>query len=210
MMNPSYVANAEWKIIQNTSEVLKTHSGTQGKLFNSIDQTFHDSAELIFVDFKVSRRFFNKDDRSSAALCFSEDGVRNAGGQLFKPCTQACDLCPHSQWKAKNEQPDCTFMFNYGVISPGCETLPIPAFLSLSKTSISVAKQFNSLVMRLGKPLYFYVFQVSSTLMQMAKGSAYVPVFTCVRETTEKERFVGLKLSKRLASLSYAVTQDEA
>ena len=193
MLNPEYISTAEWKIVQNTSEVLKNNPGSQGKFFHTISKTLHESVDLIFVGFKVSRKFFNDKDRSSAMLCFSDDAITNSGGQIFSPFSQMCKTCPHEKSK-DGQQPPCTFMFDYTVVSPGAQGIPLPSFFSVSKTSISVARQFNSQLLGMcaseenPREPYEFVFRLSSTVMQMPKGISYVPVFSYLRETTPEER----------------------
>lgn len=201
-MNPNNVSRAEWKIIQNTSDILTEQPGTQGKLHHTSGNQVLDAVHMIFLDFDENRRFFDKNNRTAQPLCYSDDCMTNSGGQLFKPFGQQCRSCIHAQWKEdkNNPQPDCTHFFNYPVLveQQMNEQLPIPSTLVLSKTSIKYAKDFNRLVFGTGQPLYFYVYKVSTFLKQSGNGKSYVPVFECVRETTDEERELCLQLSRKL------------
>jgi|GEM_PF-5965919 len=210
-MTPETIANAEWRIIQNTSEIVATHPGTQGKLYNTADGTIVDSIELIFVGFRAVRRLFNREDRSSAALCYSEDGEANSGGKLFKPGEQKCALCPYAQWGQGNDQAECTKMFRYTVLMPSqfTSSLPFPMTISFSKTALPVAASFNRTLWEMRQDVFAYSYRISTKLIQKPKGSAYVPVFTCERETTEEERAICQNVHERLRTLQFKAYEQE-
>jgi len=80
--------------------------------------------------------------------------------------------------------------FNYPVltITQMEKKFPIPSILSLSKTALGAAQKFNGTLLRLGEPIYFNVFRITTELKKGRAGNAFIPVFSCVKQTTEEER----------------------
>ena len=165
------------------------HSIT-GDLLGGVDQP------LEFIPVHVSTPRSRFQDR--ARVCWSPDGRIGTGDPGGK-----CAECPYAQWGADGKPPECTRAYQYVVLLPEHEPLPIA--LILAKTSARTAKRLNYYIKAYRKGS---VFALKTHKETNDKGTFYVFDVERARDLTPEEIRGVLEIHNMLAGKNLVVEQD--
>lgn len=165
------------------------HSIT-GDLLGGVDQP------LEFIPVHVSTPRSRFQDR--ARVCWSPDGrigTGDPGGE--------CARCPLAQWGADGTPPECTRGYQYVVLLPQHE--PLPVALILAKTSAKAAKRLNYFIKAYRRGT---VFALKTHKETNDKGTFYVFDVERAREMTHEEIQAVLEIRQMIAGKTLVVEQD--
>lgn len=197
-------------ILQGLSKMVVDGKATVGKIANALTKEVYGD-EFIFIPiflFKTRAKF----SQGKGLVCMSGDAITCSfnNDETHEP-EEDCLACEDGKWTKENQKesgPPCSLVYNYPVLNVA-NLKQFPVSISLMRTSIKAAKQFNSMLLFTGEDTFASRVKLTTEKKDGKKGVYFSPVFEMAGKATDEEYAIAKKWFATLKKKTIKVNLEE-